>query len=121
MNEKINAFLKDLPPELQEKAKDIKTQEELMEFLSDNDVEIPEDALENVSGGCTVPNEYNPGAVLDEPCPDCGARLVYHDNCKVTGEGNCLRAHCPTTGVLYYKRSYKSYLDGPSTWHKYVQ
>ena len=121
MNEKINAFLKDLPPELQEKAKDIKTQEELMEFLSDNDVEIPEDALENVSGGCTVPNEYNPGAVLDEPCPDCGARLVYHDNCKVTGEGNCLRAHCPTTGVLYYKRSYKSYLDGPSTWHKDVQ
>ena len=121
MNEKINAFLKDLPPELQEKAKDIKTQEELMEFLSDNDVEIPEDALENVSGGCTVPNEYNPGAVLDEPCPDCGARQVYHDNCKVTGEGNCLRAHCPTTGVLYYKRSYKSYLDGPSTWHKYVQ
>ena len=121
MNEKFSEYLKDLPPELQEKAKDIKTNEELMEFLSDNDVEIPEDALENVSGGCTVPNEYNPGAVLDEPCPDCGARLVYHDNCKVTGEGNCLRAHCPTTGVLYYRRSYKSYLNGPNTWHKYVQ
>ena len=51
MNEKYKEYLKDLPPELQEKAKDIKTQEELLEFLSDNDVELPEDALEAVSGG----------------------------------------------------------------------
>ena len=52
MNEKFSEYLKDLPPELQEKAKDIKTQEELNEFLSDNDIELPEDALEAVSGGC---------------------------------------------------------------------
>ena len=51
MNEKYKEYLKDLPPELQEKAKDIKTQEELLEFLSDNDVELPEDALDAVSGG----------------------------------------------------------------------
>ena len=121
MNEKINALLNGLSPELQEKAKNINDTDELIEFLSDNDVELPEEALENVSGGCTVPNKYNPGAVLDEPCPDCGARLVYHDNCKVGDEGNCLRAHCPTTGVMYYRRSYKSYLNGPNTWRKYVQ
>ena len=52
MNEKFKDYLKDLPPELQEKAKDIKTREELTAFLSDNDVELPEDALEAVSGGC---------------------------------------------------------------------
>ena len=52
MNEKYSEYLKDLPPELQEKAKDIKTREELTAFLSDNDVELPEDALEAVSGGC---------------------------------------------------------------------
>ena len=64
MNEKVNAFIKDLPPELQEKAKDIKTQEELMEFLSDNDIELPDEALE---AGATVvgtgrsdyPNQIN--------------------------------------------------------------
>ena len=52
MNEKYKEYLKNLSPELQEKARDINTQEELMEFLSDNDVELPEDALEAVSGGC---------------------------------------------------------------------
>ena len=51
MNEKYKDYLKDLSPELQEKAKDIKTQEELNEFLSENDIELPEDALEAVSGG----------------------------------------------------------------------
>ena len=116
MSEKFSEYLKDLPPELQEKAKDIKTQEELMEFLSDNDVEIPEDALENVSGGCTVPNEYNPGAVLDEPCPDCGARLVYHDNCKVGDEGNCLRAHCKQTGELYFRHRKEYWWENYQTW-----
>ena len=51
MNEKYSEYLKDLPPELQEKAKNIKTREELTAFLSDNDVELPEDVLEAVSGG----------------------------------------------------------------------
>ena len=51
MNEKFSEYLKDLSPELQEKAKDIKTREELNEFLSENDIELPEDALDAVSGG----------------------------------------------------------------------
>ena len=51
MNEKFSEYLKDLPPELQEKAKGIKSREELNEFLSENDVELPEDVLEAVSGG----------------------------------------------------------------------
>ena len=51
MNEKYSEYLKTLSPELQEKAKDIKTREELTAFLSDNDVELPENVLEAVSGG----------------------------------------------------------------------
>ena len=51
MNEKYSEYLKDLPPELQEKAKNIKTRDELNEFLSDNDIELPENVLEAVSGG----------------------------------------------------------------------
>ena len=66
MNEKYKDYLKDLSPELQEKAKDIKTQEELLEFLSDNDIELPEDALDAVSGGNGCSNsEGNSGAA---PC-----------------------------------------------------
>ena len=65
MNEKYKDYLKDLSPELQEKAKDIKTQEELLEFLSDNDIEIPEDALDAVSGGNGCGNSENSEAA---PC-----------------------------------------------------
>ena len=112
MNEKINAFLKDLSPELQEKAKDIKTQEELLKFLSDNDVELPEDALEAVSGGCRVENDYPAGTVFKGECPCCGGDLIYHDNkcCHFVDGGyhewvNTYRAHCAKTRVLYVRRN----------------
>ena len=100
MNEKYKDYLKDLPPELQEKAKDIKTNEELLEFLSDNDVELPEDALEAVSGGNGCDGESAPcahtsvsklesfegpdllppgvwGEYYSAQCNGCGAILYY--------------------------------------------
>ena len=115
MNEKINALLNGLSPELQEKAKDIKTQEELMEFLSDNDVELPEDALESVSGGCSVENEYPQGTVFENSCPDCGGDLIYHDNTYYWAR-SVPRAHCAKTGVLYY---YFNRVRGGASWKRY--
>ena len=64
MNEKMSKYLKSLSPELQEKAKNIKTQEQLEEFLSDNDIELPEDVLEAVSGG---------GLCEEDKCTNGGA------------------------------------------------
>ena len=52
MNEKFEEYIKDLSPELQEKARQCKTKEDLNEFLADNDLELPDEALELVSGGC---------------------------------------------------------------------
>ena len=102
MNEKYSEYLKDLPPELQEKAKDIKTQEELMEFLSENDIELPEDALENVSGGCLLENEYEKGTVFSRQCPDCGGDLLY-----IGSKGDIYplvaTARCPKSNIVYYK------------------
>ena len=74
MSEKFSEYLKDLPPELQEKAKNIKTREELTAFLSDNDIELPEDALEAVSGGCGEPEGKQ---IYPNACPDCGGDLEY--------------------------------------------
>ena len=101
MNEKINAFLKDLPPELQEKAKDIKTQEELNEFLSENDIELPEDALEAVSGGCSVENEYEPGEIFPNACPDCGGDLEYVRSVPTYDYQIRHIARCLKTGAQY--------------------
>ena len=51
MNEKLEKYIKNLSPELQEKANGIKTEEELNAFLADNDLELPEEALEYIAGG----------------------------------------------------------------------
>ncbi|MBO6141314.1 MAG: hypothetical protein J6O40_05905 [Ruminococcus sp.] len=60
MNEKFESYLKDLSPELQEKARQCKTKEDLNVFLADNDLELPEEALKMVAGGCTTSHcEHN--------------------------------------------------------------
>ena len=55
MNENFEKYIKDLSPELQEKARACKTKEELNAFIAENDLELPEEALELVSGGCGTP------------------------------------------------------------------
>ena len=49
----LEEYIKDYSPELQEKARQCKTKEELLELAADEDMEIPMDALEGVAGGCT--------------------------------------------------------------------
>ena len=44
-------YIKDLSPELQEKARACKTKDELMQLVADKNLEIPMDALEGVAGG----------------------------------------------------------------------
>ena len=51
MNEKYEKYIKDLSPELQEKARACKTTEELNAFLAENDLEMPQEVLEMVAGG----------------------------------------------------------------------
>ena len=60
MNEKFEKYIKDLSPELQEKARQCKTKEELDAFIVENEIELPEDALEMVSGGCETVKEAKP-------------------------------------------------------------
>ena len=44
-------FIEGLPSELQDKAKDCKSANELLQLADENDIELPQDALEAVSGG----------------------------------------------------------------------
>ena len=103
MNEKINAFLNELPEELREKAKTIKTQEELMEFLSDNDVELPEDALDAVAGGCGSSQPSPTSEVFKGECPDCGGDLNGYEIDEIDRQP-ITRARCPKSNKTYYYR-----------------
>ena len=47
----LEDYIKDLSPELQEKARACKTKDELMQLVADEDLEIPMDAIEGVAGG----------------------------------------------------------------------
>ena len=76
MNEKFEKFIKDLSPELQEKARACKTNQELMELAAEEDIEIPMDALENVSGGCGD-NELK--------CPYCGSTDIGSEPVNLHG------------------------------------
>ena len=100
MNERINALLSGLSPGLQEKAKNIKTQEELNEFLSENDIELPEDALEAVAGGCGEPRFYEEGTVFKGRCPDCGGDLLFERMVKNHASMRTI-ARCLKTGNTY--------------------
>ena len=68
MNENFEKYIEGLSPELQEKARACKTKEELNAFIAENDLELPEEALELVSGGC--------GKTSDKwYCNHCNTRL----------------------------------------------
>ena len=51
MNAQFEKYIEGLSPELQEKARACKTKEELNAFIAENDLELPEEALEMVAGG----------------------------------------------------------------------
>ena len=58
MNEKLEEYIKELSPELQEKARQCKTMKELNEFIADNGLEIPDELLDTVAGGGILPKYY---------------------------------------------------------------
>lgn len=100
MNKDLEKYIGDLSPELQEKARACKTKEELNEFIADNDLELPEDALELVAGGCGTCKHTNApvetvsfwgknitfeGFMLSEieksKCTKCGGNIAYAAVC----------------------------------------
>ena len=51
--EELEKYIGELSPEMQEKARACKDMNELNAFLAENDVELSEDALQAVAGGCS--------------------------------------------------------------------
>ncbi|MBR1751166.1 MAG: hypothetical protein IJ740_09875 [Ruminococcus sp.] len=61
MKENFEKYIKDLSPELQEKARECKTKEELNAFIAENDIELSDDLLKAVAGGI-YDRDPQPGA-----------------------------------------------------------
>ena len=90
MNENFEKYIEGLSPELQEKARECKTKEELNDFIAENDLELPEEALELVSGGCTQQMK----------CPKCGSERIEVEEYK----GGGLKEYCKNCGQILLER-----------------
>ena len=63
--ENLEKYIGELSPEMQEKARQCKNMQELNALLAESDVELSEDALKAVAGGC--------GSSEAPKCEKCGA------------------------------------------------
>ena len=68
--EELEKYVGELSPEMQEKARQCKTKEELNALLAENEVELSEDALSAVAGGCSSSED---GPI----CEKCGAKKKW--------------------------------------------
>ena len=122
MNAEFEKYIEGLSPELQEKARACKTREELNEFIAENDLELPEDALEMVSGGCGTSSKKEVWV-----CNTCNSTMQGKDSngCDLFGtsypivkvqrnsngfydsSGKTMFSFCPTCKKWYeYSNSY---------------
>ena len=112
----LKEYIKDLSPELQEKARACKTKDELLQLAADEDIEVPMDALESVAGGCTStkpqPDKCNKCNAKVTPCTDNDSHECFmYDanrwkNNMPMGGGMIyvdISAHfrCPNCGIVY--------------------
>lgn len=103
--EELEKYIGELSPELQAKARDCKDMQELNAILAENDVELSEDALEAVSGGCSQSsNHYDQGDLTTAKCPACGCQLYYWDMVREPFGGFAAktRLYCNNTSCSSY-------------------
>ena len=74
----VDKYIKDLSPELQEKARQCKNMDELMNLAGEEGIELSDEALANVSGGCS-----------STPCPHNGEAQINKVE-KVVGGGGMM-------------------------------
>ena len=66
----IESHIKDLSPELQEKARACGSVGELMALAKEAKVPLPDEALAAIAGG----DQPNPANCGEEKCPQCGSK-----------------------------------------------
>ena len=103
--EELEKYIGELSPELQAKARQCKDMGELNALLAENDVELSEDALQAVSGGCSASSpSYSQGEPVSScKCPECNGQLYYWDMCSF--EMGCryiVRMYCANTSCSSY-------------------
>ena len=85
-------LLKGLTAEQLEKVKDCKSSEELLKIAKEEGIELSNEQLEAVSGGCATED------ATGEKCPKCGGGRVV-----LRPLSSCNEYECLSCGHKYYK------------------
>ena len=115
-NINIEKFINDLSPELQEKARECKSAEELNTFIAENDIELPEDALEMVAGGCgTAPKKEV------WICNICNSTMSDNDSDGKSwwGGSNYPTVYAPREGPFNIDGAMVKYCPTCKKWYEY--
>ena len=130
--ELLEKSISGLSPELQEKARACQSMNELLELIAENDVELSDDALEAVAGGCSKSSSYyNQGDPVTKhkraTCPLCSQQLYYWDMCSGKKGHDCItrmyvnNPSCSSynNGLWYVKAYTSGIIDENATVQKY--
>ena len=77
-------LFKGLTDEQIKKVKECKSSEEILSLAKAEGVQLSDEQLEAVSGGCKSGNPTNPNR-----CPECGAKVKDIDYCFVYNKAKC--------------------------------
>ena len=71
--------IKDLTPEQRKRLAECETNEEMLEYAREEDIDIPDELLEQIAGG-----RISKLIGMLNPCPACGSTnvIAYSDPCK---------------------------------------
>ena len=81
----LEDYIKDLSPEVQEKARACKSFDELLDLAEEQGIPVPDDKLEAVAGG----KKRKPKNCGELKCPKCGGESF--DKVKEEYWGYCIR------------------------------
>ena len=88
-------LLKGLSEEQIAKIKACKTQEEMLALAKEEGIELTDEQLEAVSGGCTAPE------IKPEVCPQCG-KSDYEEKTHTDGIYSITSYTCKHCGRIWY-------------------
>ena len=108
----IESYIKDLPPELQAKARACKNYDELIKIAEADNIELPDEALDMISGGSFICDNIfaEQAAPKGNICPKCKSthiKLVASDSVS-SSSGSFIpyeRYRCTNCGTKLKKKS----------------
>ena len=101
----LEKYIKDLSPELQEKARKCKSVDELLALAKDEKIPLPDEALEAIAGG----REGEDQSCGKEKCPACGSKKTHVTSKQEVQMGWILHYKCGDCGHTWEKFVYYPY------------